>query len=82
MRSLEPVEVTWVDHAFHNGDYREGKSGLVTVTSVGYLVREDKEEVHIAQSFGPDDDARPQEVLSLIAGCVLTITPLKRKEKK
>ena len=68
------VEVVWVDHVFYIGAY-SGDNGLVTISSVGYLVKHDDEDVIIAQTWGIDAD--PYECLHLIAGCVVEVRKLK-----
>lgn len=75
-----PVEVTWVDHSFHFGHHKVSRpnDGLTICTSLGYLIRQDENVVQIAQSFQPE----PNEVLTLIAGCVTEVRPLKRKPKR
>jgi len=58
------VEVEWMDHAFHTGEY-DGQ-GLSSQRSIGYFVSEDDDVIRIAQSLTTDDRvlvAKPNETL-------------------
>lgn len=72
------VEVSWLDHTFHPGPYRErGADGLSVWDSVGYLVKMTENVVVIAQSVNVDE---LHECLHIQAGLVLSVTRLKRRK--
>lgn len=44
------VEVTWDDHAFHQGEIAEADAVLVVQKSIGYLVHQDDKVIKLAQT--------------------------------
>jgi hypothetical protein len=52
VKELVIAEVIWDDHAFYQGDY-DGR-GLVTQRSVGYVAKETKNTIRLAQSYQAD----------------------------
>jgi hypothetical protein len=74
------VEVTWRDTTGHGGwmSLHEGPLEPVTVTQLGYFMRQDKHTLHICQGV-PDASEGCQVVAptAIPAGCVVSVKRMK-----
>lgn len=59
------IEISWLDHAFHQGEYDADFHGLVEQRSIGFLVYEDALVIKIAQTMTRYSEQliKPQEIL-------------------
>lgn len=80
---LRIVEVTWLDISSHLGWYHiEDAEGLqpLPITSVGYYLGEGNGVLNIATDCGYGyREGEVQDVLSLPMGCIISITPLRKR---
>lgn len=76
MRKFQLVRVRWLDSASHLGWQSHAEDHEVsTVESIGWLVKESKEQLTITHSFSDNRDV--MDALSIPRGCILKVMKLK-----
>lgn len=70
---MKVVSIEWLDAAATAGWHTKDSMSLMTITSVGWLAREDKEKITVAASYDKQND---------YYGCSITIPKAWIKKRK
>ncbi len=78
----KPVAVHWIDSAIHSQGWKEKQefidvSRTVSVVTFGFIVRQDRHSVTVAQSVITSEDEDCEGGMTIPRGCIRKIRKLK-----